>query len=83
MARFYGWEPRVIENMDTETFQTYRLAMAPLKSAELLDAVSAVCYPHKTEDNQKKFYKSVNKPLDPFKKKKDLSEIDIFKMGGV
>ena len=84
MARFYGWGPDLIESLDTQTFSTYQQAIAPLKSSEQFDRIKSTSYPHMKEGSQDKYIKSIKKPLDPFIKKKDLSEIDMQSLlGGV
>lgn len=63
--------------MPYNVFQTYRKMMEPLKASEALEMISAVSHPHRNAKSQKEVISKLEKPLNPFKKKKSLEEMEL------
>lgn len=82
MARFYGYLPHEIENLDIETFNDLWLAITTIEAQEQLLAIQAAGFSSMKESTRKKVEKDLRKQaelsIDENKKEvtmKDLGKI--------
>jgi hypothetical protein len=86
VARFYGWTHGEMDGLDMETFNSYFLAIEPLKAAEHLALAHIVSFPHMSKrEDQKTFLKKLRdvsesvsekeKPIGPALSTDDLARL--------
>lgn len=56
MARFYGWPPNVILDLDIDTFDLFLKAIEPLEAQEFLVTLKSMDWPNLKENARTKLH---------------------------
>lgn len=57
LARFYGWSPDVIENLDVDRADSYWKCIDVIESREMLMKFTQMDYPHLKDDKRRELFK--------------------------
>lgn len=75
LARFYGWSPDVINDLDLEDFDQYVVAMRMLEAQDLLLGFSKALYPNMKDQDRQKRWREVHKQAYPVNYSKNVRRI--------
>jgi hypothetical protein len=75
MARFYGWSPDVINDLDIEDFEQYARAMRMLEAQEVLIGFSTVAFPNMKDNDRSRRWKEIHKQAYPSNYSKNVRRV--------
>jgi RNA processing factor Prp31 len=65
LCRFYGWEPRVIDELDMHDVADYFNAMCAIEAKEMLQSIQISDMPHLEKDKRSKVLRPLKKAMKP------------------